>query len=444
MGETMKDVHITAELLAALHDLEMPSEILLRLGWDHLQALCPECKQGIETWMRPRLGDYDDAFEKAQKAVEEKEEEAAEIKQRIDREVAEILRLDPEKAVEKIKTARIRFRHPRLVDRLLVAAREELHGDPRRAIHLLLCARAIAERSAEPMPLELQLRVRLNYANALRVARRHQDAEAAFVGARQMIRENPTVAYGLYALAARFEGSLRKDQGRFKEAKKLLSQAILIYRVFGEEREAAKALLKLAYVHYRLDQPEESFAVIHQALEILAPEEDLALVVGARQVLASYLCDTGDAESARRVVDNSRHLFDTYIDQVQAETFRLLVLWLEGRIARNLGEYERAEEHLVDAAEGFSDLDIGYDMALVLLDLADSYLAAGDGEAVRQLVPQIEPLLSANDLDQEIIAALLLFQHSINQELVSSATVAMIREKILRVGRLPRWQDVSN
>lgn len=106
---------------------------------------------------------------------------------------------------------------------------------------------------------------------------------------------------------------------------------------------------------------------------------------------------------------------------------------LEGRIARELEEYERAEDKLVTTAEGFSDLEIGYDTALVLLDLADSYLASGEAEAVRRLVPEIEPLLSASDL--KVVAALLLFQNSIAQDLVSKSTVALVRKKIQGIGR---------
>jgi len=431
----MRDVHISEELLRGLAELEFPPELLLRLGWEHLQALCPECAAGIQKFLASgRQGVYDLAFEKAEKAVQENDSEAAEQKRIADREVTELLRLDPVKALRRIRTARKRFRSSLHVERLVAEARKELHRDPRRSVEILAFARAITERPSEPLEADLQLRTRLQYGNALRVAGKFQDAEQVFKAARDEIKGNPMVAHDLYALAARFEGTLRTNQRRYKEARILLARAILIYRVFGEEREAAQALLKIAFVYFQLDELPRSFEAIQEALSVLDSDEDLSLVAIARQVLASYLCDSGDAEAARQSVAQSTEIFDRYVQEAQAESFRLLVVWLRGRIARNLGEYERAEGLLSEAAEGYSDIENSFDTALVLLDLADSYLMAGDGESVRRLVPEIEPLLAANDLDQEVIAALLLFQNSISQDLVSSATVAMVRKKIQKIG----------
>lgn len=434
----MKDVHVTPELLRAIHESELPGEVMFRLIWEHFQALCPTCKAAIEEWQaETRGGDYDSAFENAKKKAEEKVRDVETLKRAIDREVREILRLDPEEAVERIKGASKRFRSPLLVDRLLDEAAEQLHGDPRRAVELLRCARAIVERPEKPLSPELRVRVILNHANALRVARKHREADIVFQEVRDLMRTEPVISFDLYALRASFEGSQRRDQSNFEQAKKLLSQSILIYRVVGDENEAAKVLLSLSYVHFRLGETVQSLEAIHEALNILDPEEDLSLSAIARQNLASYLCDTGDPRGARHVLHESHAVLARYIEEFEAETSRLAIIWLEGRIARDLEEYERAEEKLVAAAEGFSDLDIGYDTALVLLDLADSYLASGEAEAVRRLVPEIEPLLSASDLNHEVVAALLLFQNAIAQDLVSKSTVALVRKKIQGIGRAP-------
>jgi hypothetical protein len=62
----------------------------------------------------------------------------------------------------------------------------------------------------------------------------------------------------LYAKLDSFEGSLRRDQGHFDEARTLLSRAVLVFRVFGDEREAVKVLLTLSYVYFRLSRSVES------------------------------------------------------------------------------------------------------------------------------------------------------------------------------------------
>jgi hypothetical protein len=155
----------------------------------------------------------------------------------------------------------------------------------------------------------------------------------------------------------------------------------------------------------------------------------------------------GDPEGARRVLQESASLIERYLREEEAEIDTLTFQWLEGRIARNLGEHEKAERILLAAAEGLADFDMSYDTALVLLDLADSYLATRNVEAVKKLVPEIEPLLVASDLDQEIIAALMLFQSAIQQELLSTAVVSSVRRKIEKIGRgdkLPQGQEASN
>ena len=138
------------------------------------------------------------------------------------------------------------------------------------------------------------------------------------------------------------------------------------------------------------------------------------------------------------MLQESASLIERYIREENAEIDSLTFLWLEGRIARNLGEHEDAERILLAVAEGFADFDMSYDVALVLLDLTDSYLTTGSVDAVKRLVPEIEPLLVASDLDQEVIAALLLFQNAINQELLSTAVVASVRRKIEKIGRRAR------
>jgi tetratricopeptide (TPR) repeat protein len=249
------------------------------------------------------------------------------------------------------------------------------------------------------------------------------------------MRTEPVADSILYATLDSFEGSLRRDQGRFEEARTMLARAILVYRVFGHETQAAKLLLTLSYVHYRLGRNAESLAAIHEALQLIDPATELRLACIARQNLASFLCDTGDAAGARRVLAESRRWFERFGAHGADTVFSLGVRWLEGRIAARLGETSQAEAALEAAAQGFAGLGIAYDTALVLLDLADTYLSAGRSEAVQELLPRIEPLLTSSDLHQESVAALLLLQNAIAQQLLSTSTVALVRAKIKKFER---------
>jgi hypothetical protein len=146
----MKDVHITRELLESLYKLDMPPEVFVRLVWDHLQALCPECSEAVDSWLSgARRRGYDSAFEKALTKVEAHAREVGEESRKVDREFAELLRLAPEEAVRRIIGASKRFRSPHLVERLIEESEKHLHGDPRRSVELLECARAIVDRPQE-------------------------------------------------------------------------------------------------------------------------------------------------------------------------------------------------------------------------------------------------------------------------------------------------------
>jgi len=432
----MKDVHITRELLESVHDLDMPQEIFLRLIWDHVQALCPTCHEAIRSWLAgAKRRSYDGAFENALAKIEAHAGEADQERRKVDREFTELLRLAPDDAVKRVVVARKRFRSPHLVERLIEESETHLHGDPRRSAELLECARAIVERPAEEVEPDLRVRVLAHYGNALRACRETRKADDVLSAARHLSKGHYIKDVLLYALLDSYQGSLRRQQYRYADAKNHLARAVLIYRVFEEERAAAKALLKLSSVYFSLSRSDDALEAIHEAIELIDPETDLKLAAIARQNLASYLCDAGDPQDARVVLGESRELIERYIHEAQAEVAALSFQWLEGKIARNLGEHKIAERTLFTVAEGYADFDMSYDVALVLLDLAESYLASGDSTSVKRLVAEIDPLLVANDLDQEIVSALLLFQNAIEQELLSTSTIAMVRRKIEKVGR---------
>lgn len=255
------------------------------------------------------------------------------------------------------------------------------------------------------------------------------------------MKEHSVIDYDLFGLRASFEGSFHRDRKAYEKAQQLFGQAVLVQRIFGDEKEAAKNLINLASIHHLRGRDERAVEVLHEAVLILDRKRDAKLMAIAVQNLAHYRCEVGDPTGARRLLSDEHEVLERYMAEGDAKAFRLLVVWLEGRIARDLKEYGRAEEKLLAAARGFSDLEIGYDTALVLLDLAEAYLVSGESAAVRRLVPEIEPLLSANDLNQEVIAALLLLQNAIAQDLVSQSTVALVRKKIKTVGRPLRCPD---
>ncbi len=59
---------------------------------------------------------------------------------------------------------------------------------------------------------------------------------------------------------------------------------------------------------------------------------------------------------------------------------------------------------------------IGFDAALVTLDLSMAYLKAGNTSAVAELAREMLPLFEAQDVHREALAALAVFQQAALQE----------------------------
>jgi hypothetical protein len=101
------------------------------------------------------------------------------------------------------------------------------------------------------------------------------------------------------------------------------------------------------------------------------------------------------------------------------------VLWFEGNLARAEGHDEEAESALRACREGFARRGIGYDAALVSLDLAVLFLEARRTAEVKALAEEMFPLFQAQDIHREAAAALLLFIEAARAE---EASLAFVRE----------------
>jgi len=101
----------------------------------------------------------------------------------------------------------------------------------------------------------------------------------------------------------------------------------------------------------------------------------------------------------------------------------LLVLrlrWLEGKLQQALGRTREAESSLASARAGFLRQGIGFDAALVSLDLAQLYAGERRTAEMRGLAEEMLPIFKSRDLHSAAVAALILFQQSIRMDTLSS------------------------
>lgn len=434
----MEDQHLTPELLDALVREELPPFVLSGLTWKHLLAVCPTCAAGVEAWKAKVSGKhtYDPAFEGAEQRLREELSRSAQAsaERKARRELQELLRTAPEKRAAKVRRGIKRFRNLLLANLLLDECTASLNDDPREALAFATLAREVALRSTEPGSEERSVTALAWIGNCLRACGRLEEASQAIAAARSELHEKSLTEPLVFADLDRFEGMLLKDRRSLPEAERLLVRATLIYRLTRQQMNVNRALLVLSAVHKWQGRLDEALNDLHEAVRSIDREANPYLYLAARHNLATLYYERGEIEAARNLLEEMR-------GEYERSGNRIVVLqrtWLEGRIARGEERFVEAERLMQRAAVGFEKLEIGYDTALVALDLAELYMAAGKTAAVKGLATRLQPVLAFNDLHQESVAALTLFQNAAAQELVNAAMLKRLRDRLEEMSTKPR------
>lgn len=439
----MEDRHLTLELLRTIHRGERNPGDLVPVAMAHLFELCDHCRHVFEAWRRelgegvaePSLAQYDSAFDRLHASVqrlrsvsgeveppassslrqaeERVETEEAEARER----VAELLALAPRERAERLRRQPERFAGPALSDLLLEEARNCLPGRPRDAYTTAGLARAVLHHGpTTAYATELYARALGHQANALRAQGDLRRADELFEVARYLLKSQGDGDRLTRAELDSFEGSLRRAQRRFDEASTLLSRAVIAYALEDQNAAAARNLLALGMVHRELADLERAIETTEQACEIASRLDDHpSLELFARHNLVSMLVEAGRTVEARELLSESAPLYERYADPLS----RLRRLWLEGDLCRAEGEFEAAERAYLDARDGFLAQGIGYDAALIALDLALLYAEQLRTTELRRLVEEIVPVFEAQDIHREAATALMLFQDAVRSERVT-------------------------
>lgn len=276
---------------------------------------------------------------------------------------------------------------------------------------------------------DLQARAHCALGNAQRILSNLREAERSFRTAKELLEEgsgdNLQRAHILLQ-----EASVYGEQGRFDRAFGLLDQVTRIARRFEDGHLQGKALINKALFLSCAEQAEEALALFHAAIELIDPSiEPRPLLVAWHNIFfsLSYLGRNDEALEKLPYIRSLHEKFGTQLD-------RLRLHWAEGRIASDLGEIERAERYLRTVRDEFIKAGIGYDAALVSLDLADLYLRQGRSGRVAKVAHEILPIFKSRDVHREAIAALIVFQKAVERDTVSVQLVSEL-EKYLRQAR---------
>jgi len=262
------------------------------------------------------------------------------------------------------------------------------------------------------------------HANSLRVASDLQASAAAFdraFAAADRGSGDPLVAARLTDLLA----SLRSDQSSFEEAVTLAGRAARLYRRLGDRHGYGRARLKEATFHAYRGRLDRAVRTLTDALAHADPAAEPRLAFAAQHNLASYLDRLGRPGEALAALAEAEALCRDRIDRIR-------VAWLEGRVRAHLGERETGERLLREAREAFVELGIGYDTALVSMELAQLYTEQGRTAALERLAAEMVPLFATRDLREETRAALVLYCRAVAER---TASLEMVEDLLTRLER---------
>ena len=115
-----------------------------------------------------------------------------------------------------------------------------------------------------------------------------------------------------------------------------------------------------------------------------------------------------------------------------------LLAWLEGRIAVARGDAEAAERHLLDARDRYLAQGLGYDAALVTLDLAEVYVEEGRTAEVKRLAQATVEVFARQEVHVEAARAVALFEKAAAAERLSVALINRLRAYLEQARDRPR------
>ncbi len=421
----MRHVHLSRSLWQAITEGRCDQSDLANLACEHLMELCPTCKEEFEAF-RCENDPEDNALahmtavSEAMEWAQVKAREVAAERRAARPKLAALLALPESKWRSTVEKAPQDYQGLVLARMLIEESRDSMLGSSRTALALSeLATVLLAHAPSSPIVIESYARATAHMANALRVQGKLLEASRLLHTSRFMMRYEGESDLLLQAEMDHFEGALRRDQRYFEEAETLLGRAANAYCGENNPVLGAQVLIDIGIMHQDLDDGVKAAESASEALRILSPEEEPRLCFIARHNFADGLCSQEQYEAASSLMAENQ----PYALQFADELSLLRIAWVEGKVARGLGNPEGAESSFLAARHGFLKHGIVYDSALVSLELSLLYLQEGRGAEVKRLAAELVEVFEEEAVHREATAALLLFRDAAELERVSAIEV---------------------
>jgi tetratricopeptide (TPR) repeat protein len=386
----------------------------------HLLTDCETCRQAAAELHRC----YGEAFARSWQEVERRESALTLEREAAPELLRELLDQVPERQWEMV-AQEARFHTWTLCELLLDASRDWGFQNPARALELSQLGVDVAMRLdaavyGETRVNDLFARAWVTLGNAQRIRSNFREAEESFVQAEGLLKQgtgDPLEKAYLLLHKASFLG----NRQRFGEGFRLLDRVTAIARRCEDPQLHGRALITRGFLLGIAHDPEAAIRYLSEGIRKLDPASDLRLLVAAHHNLTLYLTESGRYREALGLLESARPLYSQVGDQMSLIRLR----WLEGKIAVALGQFTEAEALLKEVRKELIQRDLGFDTALLSLDLADIYARQGRGAEMRRLAEEMIPIFRSRDVHREALAALLAFQKAAEMECV---TLGLIRE----------------
>lgn len=404
----MADAHLSLATLARLATGRIEVEELQQVVIPHLIGVCAGCREIFQELQRLKqeVGHWDEMV-----AVMEGLD-APELWQRLqplpyDQQLRQV---EEDGGLQTWALCRL----------LLRKSLEATFHRPELAVQLAMLAVKIAIHLGDAYHRDWVMDLRaLSFAylgNARRVIGELRSADDSFHEAHSHLRRSGTGNMRIEAEVLDLEASLRRGERRFAEALSLLGRVVATYTSEDPEVRdlhlAGQALLKKAYTLEQMGQVEVAISHLQQAAPLIVEERDPRLVLCLKHNLVWFLPSVGRVQEAAALIPEIKEIAGRLGNDL--DQFRLR--WAEGRVEFGLGRRGPAEQAFKEVQQAFLERDLGYDAALVSLDLAILYAQEGCIQELKQLALDILPAFSSREVHREAMAALLLFQHACQEE----------------------------
>jgi tetratricopeptide (TPR) repeat protein len=323
-----------------------------------------------------------------------------------------------------------------LYDRLLEKCREMGFRSPGYAAEIARLALAVVDtlepsRYGAARIVDFRAGALGALGNSLRLASDFAAAESAFQAAREELARgtgDPQEEAALISL----EASLLKDLGEFERAVAILEKARAIYQTLDEPHMEGRTVLQQAdAIGYA--RPEAAVTLAQEGLALIDPLREPRLEWCGRHTLALFLNDAGKPREALALLETSRPLYAQFKDPWT----RIRLHWLEGKIARSLGDLAEAEETFKRLWYDLQDPAYAHELTLLSIDLAEVYVEEGKHEEALELVEEFGPLLEDWGMHAEGRALWLLMQKAVQERRTEATLFRRMAEYLSRAWFVP-------